>query len=232
MNFCKTGACAIALIVCLPCAAPMAAEMVVSVDQYNREVATPARQQWNILDVVVTLNFPESIATVGDAVEYALRQSGYNVAPNALLDRNTTVLFSLPLPGIHRQISNSTLLNFLKMVAGPAYTLVIDQRTRTITYEASSAFPVVVAVTTALAAERRNAATTLDITTQKVTTTTPAIQTPGLVPLELTATAPAGAVKEPTPVSDLKAQEAAGAERTTDPQPQPLMIVDPLANID
>ncbi len=99
--------------------------------------ATPA--QADLMAVVVNIKFPQQVSTVGEALEFLLRRSGYR-----LVDTDSpamTILQGLPLPAVHRQLGPLTLNNALLTLAGSAYRLSVDSLHRTLSFNAAQPLP-------------------------------------------------------------------------------------------
>lgn len=102
--------------------------------------ATPA--QADLMAVVVNIKFPQQVVTVGEALDFLLRRSGYR-----LVDTDSpamTILQGLPLPAVHRQLGPLTLNNALMTLAGSAYRLFIDPLHRTLSFNAWQPLPTAV----------------------------------------------------------------------------------------
>ena len=78
---------------------------------------------------VIDVTLPAAArATVGDALHYVLRRSGYR-----LCDAHTDAvgaLLALPLPAAHEHLGPVTLREALQLLAGPRWTLEINDKTR------------------------------------------------------------------------------------------------------
>jgi len=105
------------------------------VGRYSLISATPAAAQAELLVAVITVQFPERIQTVGEAVQYLLQRSGYRLATTESIGADTAALFALPLPAVHRNLGPMTLRDALEILAGPAFHLVQDPVHRLITFE-------------------------------------------------------------------------------------------------
>lgn len=104
----------------------------VQVARYSVMPATATPAQADLLAVVVNIKFPQQIATVGEALDFLLRRSGYRLAETD--SPAMTILQRLPLPAVHRHIGPLTLKNALLTLAGPAYRLAIDPLHRTLNF--------------------------------------------------------------------------------------------------
>ena len=105
------------------------------VGRYSLMTATPTEAQAALLAATITVRFPQRIQTVGEAVPYLLQRSGYRLAAAESTGPDTTALFALPLPAVHRNLGPMTLRDALALLAGPAFHLVQDPVHRLITYE-------------------------------------------------------------------------------------------------
>ncbi|MGI9304736.1 MAG: hypothetical protein ACR2RB_18830 [Gammaproteobacteria bacterium] len=87
----------------------------------------------NLLQAIVVGDFPEHVQTVGDAVEFVLAGSGYRHI--AYASDTVPALMTLPLPANHRSLGAMPLSRLLRILAGPAYTVIIDRAHRLIALE-------------------------------------------------------------------------------------------------
>lgn len=95
----------------------------------------PTADQTDILNVIITLKFPASISTVGDAVDHLLERSGYSLATSPYADPHQLTLLNLALPHVHRSIGPIKLRSALQTLAGPAWILVEDPVNRKISFD-------------------------------------------------------------------------------------------------
>lgn len=107
----------------------------VQVGRYSIHAATPTTAQENLLATIVTIQFPERIITIGEAVRYLLKRSGYRLISAEIMEPATASLFGLPLPAVHRNLGPMPLQDALETLAGPAFHLVQDPVHRLITFE-------------------------------------------------------------------------------------------------
>ena len=105
------------------------------VGRYSLMTATPTAAQAALLVAVITVQFPQRIQTVGEAVPYLLQRSGYRLATTESIGADTAALFALPLPAVHRNLGPMTVRDALAILAGPAFYLVQDPVHRLITFE-------------------------------------------------------------------------------------------------
>jgi len=107
----------------------------VQVGRYTLRSAIPTEAQADLMSAIVTIRFSDRIRTIGAAVEYLLRDSGYRLASPVALDPETKALFRLPLPAVHRNLGPLTLRQALETLAGPTFRLVQDPVHRLVSFE-------------------------------------------------------------------------------------------------
>lgn len=95
--------------------------------------ATP--EQLDLLAVVVTFRFPAQVSSVGDAVSLLLERSGYRFAYGANTDPELATLLALPLPHVHRNLTQIRLRDALQALAGGAWVLVEDPVNRLVSFD-------------------------------------------------------------------------------------------------
>jgi type IV pili sensor histidine kinase/response regulator len=102
-----------------------------SVTRYGRytlvELGADAAQQ-DLLLQVIDLNLPSTwTLTVGDALRYVLLRSGYQLCDDSA---DAQTLYALPLPAAHLRLGPMVLRTALLTLAGPGWTLRVDDRAR------------------------------------------------------------------------------------------------------
>lgn len=107
----------------------------VQVGRYATVRAVPTSAQVNLLSAMVSVQFPASVVTVGQAVDYLLQPSGYRLAFEAAADSSREILLELPLPEPHRALGPMPLQAALETLAGPAFRLVEDPVHRLVSFE-------------------------------------------------------------------------------------------------
>ncbi len=105
----------------------------IQIDRYTQQSYAPSSEQSDLLSVVVKVDFPASIASVGGAIDYLLAQSGYAQRNTDRIELER--LFSMPLPRVHRSIGPIPLRTALEMIAGKPWQIVEDPLERTVTFE-------------------------------------------------------------------------------------------------
>lgn len=110
-----------------------AAELTVA--RYSTVQPAPSLAQRDPLAVRVGSVLPGSVTRIGDAVETLLEPSGYRLSSPLAADAERAELLDLPLPEAHRTLGPLPLRTALKILAGPAFTLVEDPVHRLISFE-------------------------------------------------------------------------------------------------
>lgn len=108
-----------------------AAEM--QVGRYSVLRTLPTVEQIDPLAVRVTVRFPESVQTIGQAVQHLLRDSGYRMADSST--GASAILLEMPLPGVQRSLGPVALRQALAVLGGPAFRLVQDPLHRLVAFE-------------------------------------------------------------------------------------------------
>lgn len=105
--------------------------------RYTKINVNSEMQQRNPLKTIVSMKFPPSIKTVGQALSYSLDMSGYTIPNSKGLTKETRILMSRKLPRIHQEFKFVTMENLLKTLSGNAYTLLIDPIEREVNFVAN-----------------------------------------------------------------------------------------------
>lgn len=108
-----------------------AAEM--QVGRYSVLRTQPTAEQLDPLAARVTVRFPESVQTIGQAVQHLLRDSGYRLADSST--GISAILLELPLPGVQRSLGPVALRQALAVLGGPAFRLAQDPLHRLVAFE-------------------------------------------------------------------------------------------------
>jgi type IV pili sensor histidine kinase/response regulator len=100
----------------------------------------PRVAQVDLLSQAFQVRFPASVQTIGDAMEYLLKQSGYSLVPEAKRSSELKIALSKPLPAVDRDFGPMKLKDGLATLAGPVFVLVNDPLNRMISFEISSRY--------------------------------------------------------------------------------------------
>jgi len=107
----------------------------IQVGRYSLFAATPTEAQADPLQATITVQFPDAVRTVGDAMQHVLRHSGYRLAGSEATGSASAYLMALPLPAVHQSLGPMPLKRALDTLAGPAFRLVEDPVHRLVTFE-------------------------------------------------------------------------------------------------
>ncbi|WP_308142540.1 PFGI-1 class ICE element type IV pilus protein PilL2 [Burkholderia pseudomallei] len=106
---------------------------VVRYGRYTLIELMPDDVQSDLMQQVIDLAIPSAAnATVGDALHYMLRRSGYRLCDEHA--DTTAVLYALPLPAAHEHLGPITLRDALQLLAGPRWTLLVNDETREVCF--------------------------------------------------------------------------------------------------
>ncbi|CAJ5347108.1 putative pilL protein [Burkholderia pseudomallei] len=106
---------------------------VVRYGRYTLIELVPDDGQRDLMQQVIDLTIPsDANATVGDALHYVLRRSGYRLSDERT--DTTAVLYALPLPAAHEHLGPTTLRDALQLLAGPRWTLLVNDETREVCF--------------------------------------------------------------------------------------------------
>ena len=106
---------------------------VVRYGRYTLVELAPSAAQRDLLLQTIDVSMPEDArATVGDGLRHVLKRSGYQLCETA---HAVTALYALPLPAAHLHLGPMTLRDALLTLAGPAWEVHADDRTRQVCFE-------------------------------------------------------------------------------------------------
>ena len=106
---------------------------VVRYGRYTLVELAPSAAQRDLLLQTIDVSMPEDAsATVGDGLRHVLKRSGYQLCETA---HAVTELYALPLPAAHLHLGPMTLRDALLTLAGPAWEVHADDRTRQVCFE-------------------------------------------------------------------------------------------------
>lgn len=100
--------------------------------RYTLVELRPDAGQQDLQQQIIELRIPATNATtVGDAMRYVLRRSGYQLCEG---DPALASLWALPLPAAHLQLGPLPLNQTLQLLAGTAWNLSINERARQVCF--------------------------------------------------------------------------------------------------
>ncbi|NIB44036.1 pili assembly chaperone [Pseudomaricurvus alkylphenolicus] len=108
------------------------------VGRYSLMSTAPSTGQVDLLAVTVERSIPETVKSIGNALDWLLQGSGYRLADTSLLSDEAIELFHLPLPSAHRQFQALPLRQVLSLIVGPAFSMVHDPAHRLLGFERCS----------------------------------------------------------------------------------------------
>lgn len=114
---------------------------VTQVDRYSEVVTGPTAGQRDLLSVTEAISIANNIETIGDALRWVLRDSGYRLAASPVLTEEVQVMLELPLPAVHRRFELMPLKTVMELIVGPAFYVVQDHVHRLIAFERCSTAP-------------------------------------------------------------------------------------------
>ena len=124
------------------CAALLCAETalangqdVVRVDRYSLLQAKPTLDQQDLLSVIINIDVPAHVMTVGEALNHLLQRSGFSLASINSSDPALPILLNQSLPMVHRHLGPISLRDALLTLAGPAWQLVEDPVNRMVSFQ-------------------------------------------------------------------------------------------------
>lgn len=95
----------------------------------------PLAAQINPVKTVQQIHFPAPIQTIGEAVNYWLRYSGYHLAPKEKQTESLKQIFQQPLPQVSRNLGPLTIEQGLTVLVGQQlFTLKQDDLLREINF--------------------------------------------------------------------------------------------------
>lgn len=93
-------------------------EEITEISRYTTVKNQATRAQINPLLMTVQVKFPQSVQTVGDAMNYLLRYSGYSLVDRNSMDTSVQQMLEQPLPIVDRALGPISLQEGLEVLAG------------------------------------------------------------------------------------------------------------------
>lgn len=120
-------------------ASPATPEVV----RYDRYLLVSTSPQQPPLEQLTTLSVPPGFhPTVGEALQYLLRDSGWSLC---LADARRAQLYGLPLPLSQYNTGPLRLKSALQLLAGPAWRVITDENRREVCFASDHSLPPTVA---------------------------------------------------------------------------------------
>jgi len=109
---------------------------VTQVNRYATIVNKPLPAQINPLLAVQQVHFPQSVATINDAVHYWLRYSGFKLSRQSKLPTDLLIVLSQPLPQVDRSLGPLSIADGLGVLVGEKeFSLITDPIFREINFK-------------------------------------------------------------------------------------------------
>ncbi|PSU31687.1 hypothetical protein [Photobacterium lutimaris] len=99
---------------------------------YTKIVVDTKHEQKNPLHTVLTFEFPTSIQNVGQAINFVLQNSGYQLEDLDDTDDMVLHLYTLQFPVSHRAYRNSSVEQIISTLAGRGYEIEVNDHRRRI----------------------------------------------------------------------------------------------------
>lgn len=106
--------------------------------RYSVVSLLPTSAQRDPLSSVVDTTMPDSVTSVGEALDVLLAGSGYRLSKPTTAPALRGTLLALPLPEAHRKLGPLPLRDALQVLTGPAFVLVEDPIHRLVSFETCS----------------------------------------------------------------------------------------------
>jgi type IV pili sensor histidine kinase/response regulator len=110
----------------------------VLVGRYLTVKNKPSLAQTDLLSQTIQVRFPQRVQTIGDAMDYLLRFSGYSLIAPPHRSSALQILLSKPLPLVDRDFGPMPLKEALTTLAGPAFYLTQDSLNRQVNFKVKS----------------------------------------------------------------------------------------------
>ena len=108
------------------------AQVFLRQSRYTLIELRPELQQQNLQQQIIDLRIPATPdTTVGDALRYVLRRSGYRLCAG---EPTLSTLLALPLPAAHLRLGPLELRQALQLLVGKGWTLAVDEPTRQVCF--------------------------------------------------------------------------------------------------
>ena len=111
------------------------------VGRYSVLAAGPTTGQRDLLAATSAIDIPLDVQTVGEALHWLLRDSGYRLAAVSVMPLEVKAVLELPLPAVHRRFEPLPLRAVIRLIVGPAFHLVQDPVHRLLAFERCAETP-------------------------------------------------------------------------------------------
>jgi len=101
---------------------------------------TATTAQKDLLSQTIQVRFPQEVQTIGEALNYILRYSGYRLVDASKQSAELKNSLTKPLPLVDRNFGPMSLKEALTTLAGPAFSLVHDPLDREVNFKVKPNF--------------------------------------------------------------------------------------------
>lgn len=115
-------------------------ENVTQVGRYSTISNKPMHFQIDLLSQTIQVCFTRNIKTVGDAINYLLRFSGYSLIQESKMSSALKNILEKPLPIIDHELGPLALSDALQTLVGPAFVLKQDPVNRVVDFKLKSEY--------------------------------------------------------------------------------------------
>lgn len=122
----------VALLTLFPRLSP--SQTLVQTGRYTAVYAIPTDAQREPLQAIVTIEFPDDVQTVGQAVHALLADTGYGLTDVLNWDIEVFPLLNHSIPRVQRELGPLTVHDAIKTLVGPAFEVVVDPVRREIAF--------------------------------------------------------------------------------------------------
>jgi conjugative transfer region protein (TIGR03748 family) len=120
-----------------PC---LAHQNVTQVGRYLTIANKPKLSQTDLLSQIIQVRFPQKVQTIGEAMVYILRFSGYDLGFEEKNSKVFKITLSKQLPIVDRELGPISLKDGLTILAGSAFYLVENPVNRTVYFRLKPQF--------------------------------------------------------------------------------------------
>jgi conjugative transfer region protein (TIGR03748 family) len=112
----------------------------VPISRYTTASLKPKNYQVDLLSQTIQVHFPQGVQTIGGAMNYLLRLSGYSLVSENQRGSALKITLQKPLPVVDRNFGPMTLKDALTTLAGPAFYLIQNSLTREVNFLVKPAY--------------------------------------------------------------------------------------------
>ncbi len=102
----------------------------------------PKLEQVDLISQTIQVSFPTNILTVGDAIKYLLRFSGYSLVSEARMNQALSITLQKPLPLVDRTLGPISLHDALKTMTGVGFDLMLDPIHREVDFKLKKSYEI------------------------------------------------------------------------------------------